>query len=95
VRVVFVQPVVLTLGRQACDSFAIRAEVTRLQNTTLRRVDARFYGKRSCTNLQELLRLKKIKWLMQVCFAVRMRLVAVDGDVMNRKWNDDAQKTKT
>ncbi|OAL00285.1 hypothetical protein IQ06DRAFT_143203 [Phaeosphaeriaceae sp. SRC1lsM3a] len=24
---------------------------------------------------------------MEVCFAVRMRLVAADGDVMNRNWN--------
>jgi hypothetical protein len=65
----------------------MRADVTRSQNTTLRRVDARLNGKRSCTNLQKLLKSKKIKWLLEVCFAVRMGLVAVDGDVMNRNWN--------
>jgi hypothetical protein len=58
--------------------------VTRSQNTTMRRVDARFYDKRSGGNLQKLLNSKKINWLMEVCFAVSMRLIAVDGDVMNR-----------
>lgn len=24
---------------------------------------------------------------MKVCFAVNMRLVAIDGDVMNKNWN--------
>ena len=65
----------------------MRVEVTRSQNTTMRRVDARFCDKRSCRNLQKLRKPKKIKWLMEVCFAVSMRAVVNDGDVMNRKWN--------
>jgi hypothetical protein len=61
----------------------------------MRRVVARFYEMRSCRNLQKLGKRKKIKWLMEVCFAVRMRLiVAVDGDVMKRNWNAMTRKRR-
>jgi methylthioribose-1-phosphate isomerase len=50
----------------------------------MRRVDARFYDKRSGRNLQKLLNSKKINWLIEVCFAVSTRVIVVDGDVMNK-----------
>ena len=47
-------------------------------------------------NLQKSRKTKKIKWLMEVCFAVRLRLVASDGDVMDEELQrDDARKMKT
>jgi hypothetical protein len=72
-----------------CYAMRIRAEVTRSQNTTLRRVVARFCKKRSCSNLQKREMVKKIKWLTEVCFAVRMRVAAGNGDVMERELERD------
>jgi hypothetical protein len=78
-----------------CDkhSFAMRAGVTRSQNTTLRRVLARFCEERSCRNLQKSGKWNKIKWLRGDCFSVSRGVVAVDGDVMNsnrrRRWVED------
>jgi hypothetical protein len=53
----------------------------------MRRVDARFCDKRGFENLQKLREPKKIKWLMEVYFAVSLRAEVVDGDVMNMSWN--------
>jgi hypothetical protein len=70
-------------------------EVTRLQNTTTRRDDARFCDERRCGNLQKLLDPKKSIWLTEVCFAVSMRVVvgAGDGDEESVE-RDDARKMK-
>jgi hypothetical protein len=82
--------------RQLYCAMRMRAEVTRSQNTTLRRVVARFCEKRSCRNLQKRRKLKKIKWLIEVCFAVRLRVDTVAGDVMERELKrDDARKMET
>ena len=61
---------------QRCDG----RKVTRSQNTTTRRGDARFYDKRRCKYLPKLQNLGKWKVLTEVCFAVSMGLVAGGGD---------------
>jgi hypothetical protein len=69
--------------------------VTRSQNTTTRRDDARFRDKRRCRNLQKLLDSNKSISLTVDCFAVSMRVVvgAGDGDEESIERND-ARKMK-
>ena len=57
-------------------------KVTRLQNTTTRRDDARFCDKRRCRYSPKLLVSRKLDVLNVVCFAVSMRRArgADDGD---------------
>lgn len=70
-------------------------EVTRSQNTTTQRDDARFSGKRRCGYLQKQLDGSKLEVLTEVCFAVSVRVAvgAGDGDEESTEGND-VQKTE-
>lgn len=68
-------------------------EVTRSQNTTTQRGDARFYEKRRCGYLQKLLDTRKLDVLTDVYFVVSMGVVwsAGDGDAESIE-RDDVRK---
>jgi hypothetical protein len=60
---------------------------TWLQNTAIRRENARFSDNGSCKYLQKALEPTEFNGLTGVCLVVSMRAVTVQRDVMNRNWN--------